>query len=197
MLRVLEGSRTRAPGLGRNAFRVMDRLGNHCTIIKYQVRLGCQYRPFRKEWKRSQPVNSLKTVFQKLDSARLTVTFLAHEPILLPQEPTQVQKTIWTLLFLSCVTMPSLGSDGKPNPRTKPRKPYPAFATVEDDPRLPRVLLIGDSISIGYTVPVRKLLAGKANVHRIPTNGGPTTRGLEQIDKWLGKKPWDVIHFNW
>jgi acyl-CoA thioesterase-1 len=58
------------------------------------------------------------------------------------------------------------------------------------------VLLIGDSISIGYTVPVRKLLAKKANVHRIPTNGGDTVRGFTSMDKWLGKKPWDVIHFN-
>src|SRR4030095_8064705 len=29
----------------------------------------------------------------------------------------------------------------------------PAFAPVTDDPKLPRVLLIGDSISIGYTIP--------------------------------------------
>ena len=34
----------------------------------------------------------------------------------------------------------------------------PEFAFVEDDPALPRVLLIGDSISIGYTMPVRKRL---------------------------------------
>ncbi len=40
-------------------------------------------------------------------------------------------------------------------------------------------------------------LVGKANVHRIPTNGGPTTRGLENIDAWLGDGKWDVIHFNW
>ncbi len=61
---------------------------------------------------------------------------------------------------------------------------------------LPRVLLIGDSISMGYTLPVRKLLEGKANVHRIPTNGGPTKNGVANIDKWLGKGKWDVIHFN-
>lgn len=67
---------------------------------------------------------------------------------------------------------------------------------IEDDPKLPRVLLIGDSISIGYTVPVRKLLAGKANVHRVPANGGTSGNGLFMIDGWLGKKPWDVIHFN-
>ncbi|HBO44510.1 MAG TPA: SGNH/GDSL hydrolase family protein [Planctomycetaceae bacterium] len=77
------------------------------------------------------------------------------------------------------------------------KAPNPVYAPIEDDPNLPRVLLIGDSISEGYTLPVRKMLAGKANVHRIPVNGGDTARGLEQIDKWLGDKPWDVIHFNW
>jgi lysophospholipase L1-like esterase len=67
---------------------------------------------------------------------------------------------------------------------------------IEDDPKLPRVLLIGDSISIGYGLPVRKLLSGKANVHRIPANGGTTGNGVFQIDAWLGKEKWDVIHFN-
>jgi acyl-CoA thioesterase-1 len=76
-------------------------------------------------------------------------------------------------------------------------KPNPALQPIEDRPGLPRVLLIGDSISIGYTLPVREVLAEKANVHRIPTNGGPTIRGLEQIDAWLGDSEWDVIHFNW
>lgn len=76
-------------------------------------------------------------------------------------------------------------------------KKDPAFAPVADDPKLPRVLLIGDSISIGYTVPVRKLLEGKANVHRIPENGGPTSNGAAKIEKWLGDGKWDVIHFNW
>ncbi len=71
-----------------------------------------------------------------------------------------------------------------------------ALAPIEDRAGLPRVLLIGDSISIGYTGPVRELLREKANVHRIPANGGPTSRGIEGIDKWLGEKKWDVIHFN-
>lgn len=79
----------------------------------------------------------------------------------------------------------------------KKRPPNPAFAKIEDDPSLPRVLLLGDSISIGYTVPVREALAGKANVHRPAANCGPTIRGLEAIDQWLGDGKWDVIHFNW
>ncbi|MDE2954799.1 MAG: SGNH/GDSL hydrolase family protein, partial [Gemmatimonadota bacterium] len=73
----------------------------------------------------------------------------------------------------------------------------PAFEPIEDVPGLPRVLIIGDSISIGYTVPVRELLKGKANLHRPLTNCGPTKRGTEEIENWLGDGSWDVIHFNW
>jgi acyl-CoA thioesterase-1 len=76
-------------------------------------------------------------------------------------------------------------------------QPNPSLQPIEDDPALPRVLLIGDSISIGYTLPTRKLLNGKANVHRPSANCGPTSRTLKRIDQWLGSKPWDVVHFNW
>lgn len=86
-------------------------------------------------------------------------------------------------------------------PKAAPKRVDPAMAPITDDPALPRVLLIGDSISIGYTLDVRKLLAGKANVHRIPTNGGPTTNGVANLEKWLAPNgapaKWDVIHFNW
>lgn len=74
----------------------------------------------------------------------------------------------------------------------------PAKSTpLPDKPGLPRVFIIGDSISMGYTAPVRELLKDKANVHRIPANGGPTIRTLQSIDQWLGDGKWDVIHFNW
>lgn len=76
------------------------------------------------------------------------------------------------------------------------RPPNPALAPIEDVAGLPRVLLIGDSISIGYTLPVRKLLAGRANVHRIPANGGPSRNGVARLEAWLGSGRWDVIHFN-
>lgn len=80
---------------------------------------------------------------------------------------------------------------------TKATKRDPAMEPVTDQPGLPRVLLIGDSISIGYTLPVRDRLKGKVNVHRIPENGGPTTNGTAKLIKWLGANQWDVIHFNW
>ncbi len=62
---------------------------------------------------------------------------------------------------------------------------------------LPKVLIIGDSISIGYTRHVAKALDGKAVVKRHKGNAGPTIRGVANIDKWLGDTEWDVIHFNW
>lgn len=86
----------------------------------------------------------------------------------------------------------------QPAPAAKAKRPpNPAMDPIQDVAGLPRVLLIGDSISIGYTLPVRKLLEGKANVHRIPTNGGPTKNGVANIAKWIGTSKWDVIHFNW
>src|SRR5258708_5818862 len=77
-----------------------------------------------------------------------------------------------------------------------PRVATPAYVQIADDPKLPRVLILGDSISIGYTLPVRKLLEGKANVHRPADNCGPSNSGLLLLDKWLGDGKWDVIHFN-
>lgn len=71
-----------------------------------------------------------------------------------------------------------------------------AWDYVKDDPALPRVLLIGDSVSRGYTLAARKALAGRANVHRAPENCGPTANGMKKLDVWLGDGKWDVIHFN-
>jgi acyl-CoA thioesterase-1 len=72
----------------------------------------------------------------------------------------------------------------------------PSFVQVPEDPHLPRVLIIGDSISMGYTWEVRKFLAGKANVQHPNVNCGPTEFGLEHVRQWIGDSHWDVIYFN-
>lgn len=105
-------------------------------------------------------------------------------------------------IVVSAVVITACGftsaAEGKAAPKARAKRaPNPAMAKIEDVPDLPRVLLIGDSISIGYTLAVRDLLKGKANVHRIPTNGGPTINGLKNLKQWLGDAKWDVIHFNW
>lgn len=71
------------------------------------------------------------------------------------------------------------------------------IAPAQDKTPLPRVLILGDSISIGYTEPVRKYLKGKAEVVRPNENCQHTAHGLVRIKTWLGNGKWDVIHFNW
>ena len=70
-----------------------------------------------------------------------------------------------------------------------------------DDPKLPRYLFIGDSISGNYDRGLRAFLAGKFNLHHPPTNCGPSAKGRSSILEWLGayRQPgrhWDVISFN-
>lgn len=101
------------------------------------------------------------------------------------------------LLSLSIVLVLPLSASLAQEKAAAKKKPNPVLQPIEDEPGLPRVLLIGDSISMGYTLPVREKLKGKANVHRIRRNGGPTSRGLDYIDQELGEKKWDLIHFNW
>ena len=71
-------------------------------------------------------------------------------------------------------------------------------APDSDNPKLPRVMIIGDSISVGYTDGVREELAGKANVYRVPGNAGPSSSGVQHVDEWIafGNGHWDVVHFN-
>ena len=62
---------------------------------------------------------------------------------------------------------------------------------------LPKALLIGDSISIGYTPHVVAALKGKVEVIHHRGNAQHTGTGLKMLDRWVGKTQWDVIHFNW
>lgn len=85
------------------------------------------------------------------------------------------------------------------DPKIKPPV-APEFVQITDDPKLPRVLLMGDSVSIAYALEVRGLLSGTANVHRVPANCGSTKTALGWygLVRWLPdpNEKWDVIHFN-
>jgi arylsulfatase len=127
---------------------------------------------------------------------------LVNEDAVFPAE--NPFKTLFNQQFTEAKPEETKGTEGTkkkvvpvPGKKAAAQKSQPSLEKITDVPGLPRVLLIGDSISMGYTLPVRKLLAGKANLHRIPTNGGPTTNGLANLQKWLGDGKWDVIHFNW
>jgi lysophospholipase L1-like esterase len=62
---------------------------------------------------------------------------------------------------------------------------------------LPHVLIMGDSISIGYAPYVAEMLKGEAIVSHHKGNAGQTGTGLKMLDQWIGTTKWDVIHFNW
>ena len=68
------------------------------------------------------------------------------------------------------------------------------FATTDE--KVKNVLIIGDSISIGYTPFVEKALAPGVAIAHNPGNGGSTVRGLDSIETWTNKRQWDVILFN-
>ncbi|MEC9475470.1 MAG: SGNH/GDSL hydrolase family protein [Planctomycetota bacterium] len=89
------------------------------------------------------------------------------------------------VLLLSWIACSPLLSGDQPEPADDPVK------------ELPKVLIIGDSISIGYTPFVEEQLREKAMVIHNPGNAQHTGTGLKKIDAWLGEKKWDVIHFNW
>lgn len=70
-----------------------------------------------------------------------------------------------------------------------------------DDPKLPRVLVIGDSISMNYHETAKAALAGVANYHRCEGNAFSSAHGVLNSELWLGNfdQPgfqWDVIQFN-
>jgi acyl-CoA thioesterase-1 len=98
------------------------------------------------------------------------------------------------LLFAALIALPAASvAQEKP----KAQDPFQnAYANPVDDPALPRVLIVGDSISEGYTPRVRRLLDGKANVHRPADNCRMSAYGVEHIGEWVGDSKWDVIHFN-
>ncbi len=96
------------------------------------------------------------------------------------------------LLFL---LLRSLASAQTPEAKAA-KAPEASFAPVADIAGLPRVLLLGDSISMGYTLPVRARLHGKANVQRPAENCSESAKGVKRLDAWLSDGKWDVIHFN-
>jgi acyl-CoA thioesterase-1 len=103
------------------------------------------------------------------------------------------------LLLLVAATAANAASKAATQPTTTPSQRSlhaEALLPIKEDPGLPRVFLIGDSISLGYTIPTRKLLAGKANVLRAKDNTNSSANGVRMLDTWLGDGKWDVIHFN-
>ena len=66
-----------------------------------------------------------------------------------------------------------------------------------NDATLPRVLLIGDSITVGYHLFVKKLLAGKAHADQYASSRAIDAQAFNlELAHMLALYPYRVIHFN-
>jgi lysophospholipase L1-like esterase len=64
------------------------------------------------------------------------------------------------------------------------------------EPRLPKVVLIGDSIRMAYAPEVARLVEGKAIIVSAKANGGDSANLLKNLTVWaIAEKP-DIVHFN-
>lgn len=73
-----------------------------------------------------------------------------------------------------------------------------ASATLawNQEPTLPRVVLLGDSIRMGYAPHVEKLLMGKATIVSPKANGGDSASNLRSLEAWAIKEQPAMVHFN-
>ena len=76
-------------------------------------------------------------------------------------------------------------------------QPVRARVTAENASKR-RVLILGDSISMGYTPVVKRLMRSDTLVTRPNENCAGTTKGVANIDRWLQRDggPYDLIWFN-
>ncbi len=72
----------------------------------------------------------------------------------------------------------------------------PSGARAQPPKELPKVLLLGDSIRLGYAPLVAKKLDGVAEVISPKENGGDTANTLKMLDAWLGAGKPVVVHIN-
>lgn len=71
-----------------------------------------------------------------------------------------------------------------------------SFRYVPDSPKLPRILLLGDSISRGIWTETQNLFGSLANIQGAPTNCHGFDLYNRNLQNWLGGCPRDVIQFN-
>jgi lysophospholipase L1-like esterase/dienelactone hydrolase len=70
------------------------------------------------------------------------------------------------------------------------------LASAQPAKELPKVVLVGDSIRLGYAPLVAKRLAGKAVVVSPADNGGDSGNVLKHLDEWVVRAKPAVVHLN-
>ncbi len=70
------------------------------------------------------------------------------------------------------------------------------IAQTKAKPEVPKILLIGDSIRLGYAPLVTKRLEGRAIVVSTNVNGGDSSNVLAHLEEWIIQEKPAVVHFN-
>ena len=112
----------------------------------------------------------------------------------------------WMMMALLCGALVGTLGAAEPTPiegGSAEEKAAGLTWNLTPDPQLPNVLIIGDSISVGYTLLVRAELQGVANVFRPldktlrkPQNCLDSAHGVANVEAWLETRTWRIIHFN-
>ena len=105
-------------------------------------------------------------------------------------------KTLILLLSLLAALPISLTAADTATPSREAIEWCDIWISHANETNLPRVLLIGDSITRDYYPGVEKHLAGKAFVARLTTSRFLAEPAAEEIELVLEQMRFDVIHFN-
>jgi len=105
--------------------------------------------------------------------------------------------TLVASLFAASTAL-AQGANAMPDPVVKEQYEwFNIWWDCANDPALPRVLLIGDSISCGYSPVVTKELQGKYHVDRLGTSRSINDPVLLQATEMMLKEyPYVAVHFN-
>ncbi|HXR46392.1 MAG TPA: SGNH/GDSL hydrolase family protein [Candidatus Limnocylindrales bacterium] len=109
-----------------------------------------------------------------------------------------MSKFLLTFVFAACLAITgNTAPAGTPSFSRESIEWCDIWISHADETNLPRVLLIGDSISRDYYPGVEKCLAGKAYVGRLSTSAFISDPALlQEIKMVLGEYRFEVIHFN-
>lgn len=72
----------------------------------------------------------------------------------------------------------------------------PLARGVDESSKRPVVILVGDSIRLGYAPFVAEALKYVADVVSLPENGGDSANVLKNLDEWVLRRNPAVVHFN-
>ena len=72
----------------------------------------------------------------------------------------------------------------------------PMPAPSSGSAQIPKVVLVGDSIRLGYAHVVARFLSGKAAVASIDVNGGDSGNVLRNLEEWVIREKPDIVHLN-